>query len=222
MQLLAVERIRTRIATDLHDDIGSSLSRVAILSEVVRKRVGEADPEINAPLASIAEISRELIDSMGEIVWAINPVKDNLYFLTQRMREFASDVLMARDVQFDFRASNREHELRIGAEMRRQVFLIFKECVHNVVRHANCTRVEIDVFVEDERLLVRVRDNGAGFEPITAVDGHGLASMRDRAQRLGAKIEVVSGDQGTTVNLEVPLAKTPAQRHGSPRHHLNR
>jgi signal transduction histidine kinase len=209
VQLLAVERIRSRIATDLHDDIGSSLSRVAILSEVVRKRVGEADPEINAPLASIAEISRELIDSMGEIVWAINPAKDNLYFLTQRMREFASDVLMARDVQFEFRASNREHEFRIGADMRRQVLLIFKECVHNVVRHANCTRVEIDVRLEREGLVLQVRDNGIGIEPSMAVNGHGLASMRDRAQRVGGRIEFAAADQGTLMTLSVPLAKTP-------------
>jgi signal transduction histidine kinase len=128
------------------------------------------------------------------------------------MRQFASDMLMARDVQFEFRASNRENEIRIGAEMRRQMFLIFKECVHNVIRHANCTRVEIDLCVKRETLVLQMRDNGVGFEPTTALNGHGLASMRDRAKRLGAKIEVTTGDQGTAVNLEVPLAKTPRHR----------
>jgi signal transduction histidine kinase len=207
--MLAVERIRTRIATDLHDDIGSGLSQVAILSEMVRRRVGESDPELNAPIGRIGVISRELVDSMSDIVWSINPAKDKVYFLTQRMREFASDVLLARDTPFEFRTSNLEHELRIGAEARRHVFLIFKECVHNIIRHANCTRVEIEVRVEGEGLVVQVRDDGRGFDPLAAMNGHGLASMRDRAQRMGGRIVVAAESHGTAVTLEVPLAKTP-------------
>ncbi len=109
------------------------------------------DPEINAPLTRIAEVSRDLVDSMGDIVWAINPAKDKLYYLTQRMREFANDLLVARDIRFEFRTSGREQEVAIGSEARRQVFLIFKECVHNVVRHANCTQVEIDIRMENAR-----------------------------------------------------------------------
>ena len=205
VQLLAVERMRSRIATDLHDDIGSSLSQVAVLSEVVRQRIGESDPEINAFLSRIGVISRELVDSMSDIVWSINPAKDKLYFLTQRMREFANDVFMARNIQFEFRASNREHEIRIGAEARRQVFLVFKECVHNIIRHTTCTHVEIEVRVEGTILWVQVRDNGAGFEVITAVNGRGLASIRDRARGLGGRIAVSSDAPGTVVTLEVPL-----------------
>jgi ligand-binding sensor domain-containing protein/signal transduction histidine kinase len=214
-QLLAVERIRTRIATDLHDDVGSSLSQVAILSEVIRRRIGEGDPEINAPLSRIGAISRELVDSMSDIVWSINPSKDKLYFLTQRMHEFANDVFLARDIQFEFRTSNREREHGIGADVRRQVFLIFKECAHNIIRHAHCTRVEIEVRVEGDGLVLRVRDNGAGFEPFGAMDGHGLASIRDRARRLGGRVEVAADGQGTAVTLEVPHAKmTTTHRAG--------
>ena len=207
-QALALERIRTRIATDLHDDIGSSLSQVAILSEVVRRQVGDGDPEINAPLSRIGVISRELVDSMSDIVWSINPSKDKLHFLTQRMREFAGDIFMVRDIQFELRTSMIGPEFRIEAEVRRQVFLIFKECVHNIIRHANCTQVEVDVRLQAEGLVVRVRDNGVGFEPISAVNGHGLASMRDRAGRLGGRIAVVTDGHGTAVTLEVPLVKT--------------
>ena len=153
----------------------------------------------------IADISRELVDSMNDIVWAINPAKDNLYYLALRMREFANDVLVPRGIRFEFRAAKREQELPIGAEPRRQIFLIFKECVHNVVRHANCTQVEIDVRMEGTRLVVRVRDNGSGFDPRAAVNGHGLSSMRDRARRLGGTITIATDDRGTAVALEVPL-----------------
>jgi len=206
-QLLAVERIRTRIATDLHDDIGSSLTQVAILSEVVRRRIGESDPEVNAPLSRIANVSRELVDSMSDIVWAINPAKDKFSYLEQRMREFASDVFTGAGIHFQFRASEGEHDLPIGADVRREVLLIFKECLHNVVRHANCTQIEIDIGIEGERLVVRVRDNGVGFEPIAMGNGHGLASMRDRAQRLGGKIEIVADNRGVAVTLQVPIAR---------------
>jgi signal transduction histidine kinase/ligand-binding sensor domain-containing protein len=209
-KLLEVERIRTRIASDLHDDIGSSLSQVAILSEVVRQRIGQNDAQIDRPLSRIATISRELVDSMSDIVWAINPDKDRLYFLTQRMREFSSDVLMARGIQFHFGTSSPE-QISVGAEMRRQVFLIFKECIHNIIRHANCTQVEIELLVEKERLIVHVRDNGAGFEPCTPVSGHGLRSMRHRAETLGGRFDVAANGQGTCVTLEVPLSQKHAR-----------
>jgi signal transduction histidine kinase len=205
-QLLALERIRTRIAADLHDDIGSSLSQVAILSEVVRRRIGESDPEIVGHLTRIGEISRNLVDSMGDIVWAINPAKDKLFYLAQRIRDFADDVFAAGDIQLQFRAPERDHNLAIGADTRRQVFLILKECVHNIVRHAKCTRVDIDIRVEGKRLVVEVHDDGVGFEPSAAVNGHGLASMRNRARRLGGKITFAARDQGTAVTLDVPLA----------------
>ena len=215
-QLLAVERIRTRIATDLHDDVGSGLSQVAILSEVVRRRIGESDPEINAPLSRIGVISRELVDSMSDIVWSINPAKDNLYFLTQRMREFASEAFMARDILLEFRASESDLQICIGAEVRRQVFLIFKESVHNVIRHANCTHVEIAIRVDGSRLVLQVRDNGLGFDPLAAVNGHGLASMRERARRLAGMLDVTADGGSTSVILEVPLAKTWLSRPAWP------
>jgi signal transduction histidine kinase len=215
-QLLAVERIRTRIATDLHDDIGSSLSQVAILSEVVRRRIPDSDPEIHEPLSRIAGVSRELVDSMSDIVWAINPAKDRVYFLAQRMREFASDVFIAGDIQLQFRAEISDHDLKVGAEVRRQVFLIFKECIHNIVRHSNCTQVEIGLRVEGGRLVIEVRDNGIGFEPVAAVPGHGLESMRARAQRLGGGIHVAADHRGTAVTLEIPLAATLASSRSVP------
>src|SRR5262245_52223437 len=97
-QLLKLERMRTRIATDLHDDIGSSLSQIAILSEVSRQRLGEEQNGVGESLAQIANTSRDLVDSMGDIVWAINPRRDRVSDLTQRMREFAGDVFTAREI----------------------------------------------------------------------------------------------------------------------------
>src|SRR5207245_155468 len=100
-RLIELERVRTRIASDLHDDIGSGLSRIAILSEVARHQVSVEAP-VGEPLAVIADASRDLVDSMSDIVWAINPNKDHLSDLVQRMRRFASDLFTARQIEFTF------------------------------------------------------------------------------------------------------------------------
>src|SRR6185436_10402300 len=118
---LKLERVRMRIATDLHDDIGSSLSQVSVLSEVISRRV-KSDPAVVEPLTTIATVSRDLVDSLNDIVWAINPRRDHLSDLTQRMRRFASDVFTARDIDFSFRAPDAQQEFRLGADMRRDVF----------------------------------------------------------------------------------------------------
>ena len=134
-QLVAIERVRTRIATDLHDDIGASLSQIAILSELAR---GEADtrPETANTLDRIATTSRELVESMGDIVWAINPKRDRVGDLLQRMRHFASDTFTGRNIDFTFRAPDAGRDLALAADVRREVLLIFKEAVNNIARHA--------------------------------------------------------------------------------------
>jgi PAS domain S-box-containing protein len=198
-----LERVRQRIATDLHDDIGSSLTQISIMSEVAQNR-SDGD---NAPaLSMIANSSRELIDAMSDIVWAINPKKDHLSDLNQRMRRFAADVLTARNVELDFRAPVAETDLELGANIRREVFLIFKETVNNMVKHSGLTRAEIEFRIADGNLVLRVSDNGKGFDTNSDSDGHGLMSIRERTAALGGKIEIGSTPgQGTTVILRAPL-----------------
>jgi two-component sensor histidine kinase/sugar lactone lactonase YvrE len=205
-QLLELERVRTRIATDLHDDIGASLSQIAILSEVASQKIELGDNRVNEPLKLIAGNSRELVDSMSDIVWAINPKRDRVRDLSQRMRRFASDMFTARNIELQFHGPNERQDLRVGTEVRRQVFLIFKESVNNAVRHSGCTRAEVDLRIEGNTLTLRVSDNGKGFRENGESNGHGLTSMRDRAMELGGSLEITSvNSDGTTVLLRVPI-----------------
>lgn len=207
-RLLEIERVRTRIATDLHDDIGSSLSQIAIMSEVIQQQVDGRNPRISHPLAVIAGTSRELVDSMADIVWAINPRHDHLIDLTQRMRQFAADLLTARNIEFHFAASGPEFDIPIETDIRREVFLIFKEAVNNAVRHSNCSSIEIGFAVSDNRLMLKVDDNGSGFDPSAAGGGHGVASIKRRAQGIGGTLEILSQPgRGTSVSLHVPLRR---------------
>ena len=207
-RLIELERVRTRIATDLHDDIGSSLSQIAIMSEVARRQA-DSGQAVTKPLSTIASTSRELVDSMSDIVWAINPNRDHLRDLTQRMRHFSSDILAGRNIGFRFEALDTGHDIRLGVDLRRQIFLIFKEAVNNIARHSGCSRAEIEFRTERDGLHLMLKDDGRGFDPAQNGNGHGLLSMRERARELGARLHIESANgRGTTVWLSVPLGRS--------------
>jgi ligand-binding sensor domain-containing protein/two-component sensor histidine kinase len=205
--LLELERVRTRIATDLHDDIGSTLSQIAILSEVAQRRTNGQSPDVAGPLADIASISREVVESMSDIVWTIDPERDHLRALSRRMRRFATDVLTSRDIQLRFEAAGGE-DVQLDPDVQRQFLLVLKEAVHNIVRHSRCSEAEIVFRVEPGLLRLHVWDNGNGFNQETTDRGQGLRSMRQRAERLGGQIHVASSpEHGTSIDLRVPLPR---------------
>jgi signal transduction histidine kinase len=211
-RVIELERVRTRIATDLHDDIGASLSQIAIVSEVVSQRVDKDNDKVTEPLQLIAETSREMVDAMSDIVWAINPKRDHLSDLSQRMRRFASDILNARDINFRFRAPDLENDIRLSTDLRREVYLIFKESINNLVKYSECTEADLELSIKGDWLTIKVSDNGLGFDVELATNGvqngmggHGLSSMRRRAEGLGGTYEVQSKTgKGTTVLVKVP------------------
>ena len=205
-RLLGLERVRTRIATDLHDDIGSNLSVVAGLSEVLRQQIGGVDLHISEQLSVIAKVSQRSVDAMSDIVWAVNPQKDHLRDLVQRMRRFASDAFSARNIQLVFESPDPDQNIRLGAETRRQVFLIFKESVNNAARHSGCDQARVKLTVTNGTLAFSVGDNGSGFDPDSVEAGEGLFSMRQRAKKIGSELVITSSaGTGTTVLLKAPL-----------------
>jgi two-component sensor histidine kinase len=216
-RLIELERVRTRIATDLHDDIGASLSKIAILSDVAGQELSTAgESPVAAPLAQIADTSRDCVDAMSDIVWAINPQRDHLSDLTYRMRRFAEDLLDAKDIDFTVRSTLDEKDITLGADLRREVYLIFKECVNNLARHSGCHNAELTFSINGPWLIVSITDDGCGFkveEPLTngrgaGMGGHGLSSMERRAKALGGSFKINSEpDRGTTITLKVPLTQ---------------
>jgi two-component sensor histidine kinase len=205
-RLLELERVRTRIATDLHDDIGANLSLIAMLSEVARGQIPDGDLRLKEWLSSIATTSRDTVDSMSDIVWAVNPKRDHLRDLTRRMRRFADDIFAARNIEFQFRAPELDRDIRLGTDLRREVFLIFKETINNMVRHSRCSAASVSLSIEGGALVLAVADNGKGLQGVETSDGTGLESMRGRAEKLGGSFHVDSKDGGgTCVTLKVPL-----------------
>jgi ligand-binding sensor domain-containing protein/signal transduction histidine kinase len=174
-QAVALERVRTRIASDLHDDIGSNLSVISGLSEMLRQQARGTAPQLAAPLSVISEVSSRSMEAMADIVWAIDPRKDHLRDLAQRMRRWTSDALAGRPIELNFTAP--EDDLSLDAEMRREIYLVFKEAVHNIVRHSGCTTMSVSLRRDGSALVLHVEDNGKGFVPIQATQGQGLASI---------------------------------------------
>jgi signal transduction histidine kinase len=200
-----MERLRTRIASDLHDDVGSSLTQISMLSEIVRTRLVAPGAAVADPLSRIGTLSRESVDSMSDIVWAIDPARDTPLHLLQRMRRLAFELLESAGVQPDFTSSS-DARPRLTADVRRHVFLAFKESLNNVVRHADATVVRIQVSVEARQLTFVVADDGRGFDTARAVEGQGLRSLERRASTLGGLSQVTSSaGQGTRVMFSVPL-----------------
>jgi len=201
-----LERVRTRIASDLHDDIGANLSLIAMLSDVARANFRYDDQRMKEWFSTIAATSRDTVDAMSDIVWAVNPRKDHLSDLILRMRRFSEDLLSARDIDLDFAAPTTNHDVRVGADLRREVFLILKESVNNIVRHSACTLVMIEVRIERASLILQIRDNGRGFALEDNGEGNGLASMRQRTKRLGGVFDLSSSrGNGTDLIFMVPL-----------------
>jgi signal transduction histidine kinase len=199
-RLLEMERMRTRIATDLHDDIGANLTRISLLSEVAKQKSTNGSGNL---LTSIADIARESVASMNDIVWAISPDHDSLLDLTRRMRQHAEEVFAFREIDLDFNASSAS-DLKLSVGVRRDVLLIFKEAVNNAAKHSDCSRVAIDFRCENSALRLSIADNGKGFDSAENYDGQGLRSMTRRAVALGGNFKIDSRD-GTTIRFELPL-----------------
>jgi signal transduction histidine kinase len=218
-QMVNLERMRTAIATDLHDDIGSSLSQIAVLSEVARAGVNGDNPRTQESLQRVAVLARELVDSLGEIVWSIRSAPDGLDSLVARMREFALDLLAGQGIDFELRSPEPgQSGARLSLQARRHLFLIFKECIHNAARHSGCTAVASELKIGEREIMLTVSDNGKGLasdgECHAYGGGNGIPGMRQRAGVLGGHIHFLSkSGQGCTVSMTLPLPRGPFTRY---------
>ncbi|HEX2833886.1 MAG TPA: two-component regulator propeller domain-containing protein [Thermoanaerobaculia bacterium] len=204
-RLLEMERVRTRVATDLHDDLGSSLSRISILSEAAK----ESSPHEAEPLLDeIADSARSLVDALGDTIWSIDPRRDDGQSLFLRVRRFAAAVCDAKEIELDLQFPPDAATIRLDAEQRREAYLIVKEAINNAAKHAAASRISINANADAQNLHIEIRDDGRGFDDENSSHedgGRGLASMRERASRIGGACEILSTrTHGTTVRVTMP------------------
>jgi len=202
----ALEIERTRIARDLHDDLGVGLTEIGLLGDLAGINTGLPQPSREG-LQEITGRARSLVASLDEIVWALNPANDTSQSLVDYFLPYAQKLLDRAGIEVLLDVVEPLPVGNLNAKDRHEVFHAYKEALNNIMRHSGATRVEICLVSSSGNLMIRVADNGRGFG---GADGkglhHGLVGMRERLIRLGGKCEVESSpEKGTTVTFTIPV-----------------
>ncbi|MCF8389982.1 MAG: hypothetical protein K9H12_04780, partial [Bacteroidales bacterium] len=194
-----IEKLRVRIASDLHDDIGSSLTRITIHSQQIQ--ANNNNHSMSSAIDKIGELSRDIISTMSDIVWSIDARNDSLADMLDRMSDFAYNTLSEKDITVLFREEGMKKNKKIDVLFRQNIFSIFKESINNIVKHAEAEKVEIMLMNSENEFMMKIHDNGKGFSEHAIKKGNGLQNMRMRAGRIGASFEI-ENTQGTLVILK--------------------
>lgn len=200
------ELIRNRIARDLHDDMGSTLSTINILSSMAKTKMAEDPRKTGEYISKISDNSQRMMEAMDDIVWSIRPDNDSMKKITARMREFATSILEARDIELEFKVDEKVNDIKLNMEARRDFFLIFKEAVNNAAKYSHCSKCAVHISLHQKRLLLTVTDNGVGFDVNKADNGNGLSNMQKRAEALKGRTTIQSRpEEGTKVTVNIPV-----------------
>ena len=217
MQQQTMQRERMRIAQNMHDEIGSKLTKISYLSErakVELRGAGKAEGKID----SIAVTSRDLLKALDEIVWAVNPQNDSLEHLAAYFCQYAREYFQDTALECDLRMQSHLPDVEMSAETRHNLFLAFEEALSNVLKHSHATRLSVDIAADAQRLRIAIRDNGWGFNLMAvkggkATGGNGLRNIRQRLTAVSGLCDVESSPgAGTCINLSVPLVKVKLRK----------
>ncbi|MFN3665146.1 MAG: two-component regulator propeller domain-containing protein [Sediminibacterium sp.] len=204
-KILAVENLRNRVARDLHDDMGSTLSTINILSTMAKSKLNTDNVRASEYLGKISDNSQRMMEAMDDIVWSIKPMNDSMQKITARMREIATSVLEAKDIDLLFHTDPSIDEIKLNMEARRDFFLLFKEAINNIAKYSKASLATVHLTVHHKRLLMIIKDNGIGFD-IEQADGNGLGNMYKRAASLKGRIQIQSKlNEGTQITLNIPV-----------------
>ena len=199
---LEMERLRTRIATDLHDDIGATLSSISMYSDAVKQQIKEKLPHLEPVMDKIGENSRDMVNSMSDIVWAINPDNDDGGKLLQRIENYAKDLCSVKDIQLHFKADSGMGDITLPLEYRKNIYLIFKESLNNALKYADAKNIVINISKSNGLFKMILKDDGKGFNIGLDNNGNGLKNIEERAKEIkGSSVIDSSPGKGTTVTF---------------------
>jgi signal transduction histidine kinase len=202
-KLKAIEKERTRIATDMHDDLGAGLSRIKFLSETIGIKKQQQQP-FEEDIIKIREYSHEMIDKMGEIVWALNEKNDSLNDLISYIRGYAANYLSQNGIICKIEVPDNFPTSFVSGEFRRNVYLTIKEALHNIVKHSQASSVKITIQVNDN-LAITIADNGIGLDKKNIRPfSNGLTNMQNRIKEIKGDFTILN-ENGTTVKIVAPL-----------------
>lgn len=204
-RVIEMEKMRNQIAKDLHDDIGSTLSSINIMSEVMLHQADNGLVDTNG-LRKIKENSSAIMESMSDIVWAINPQNDTVEKVIFKMKEFASDLLDPLNIRYTFVEKGSFSALQLDAQKRRDIYMVFKETINNAAKYSHCKNIYILLEHDGQSLVLIIKDDGKGFDVQKIKIGNGLKNIDERVFSMAGSINRITNDgSGTKIHLEVPI-----------------
>lgn len=203
LQRLRLANLRTKISQDLHDEVGATLSGIAMYSYITQEQIkNDQHEEVNKSLELIKENATEMTSKLNDIVWAVNPLQDNLYELLERLKDFALQISAVKDINVSFEIPEPLIAEKLLMEQRKNIYLICKEAINNAVKYSECNLIKVDVSMVQKNINILIYDNGKGFLNNKSSKGNGLINMESRAKEIGAKISIESlKGEGTKIQL---------------------
>ena len=214
-QRAQLDKERTRIARDLHDDLGCSLNKVALTLDMTQRQI-ESSQMVNGKIQACSAMVRQVARSVDEIVWAINPRNDSLRYLVDYISQFTVEFLHAADIPCRVDLPDDLPNCVISPEARHNLFLVVKEALNNIVRHAGASEVQLHIAATEEQISIAIKDNGRGFErPPENATCDGLRNMRQRMDEIGGRFELKTRPGAGT---EIAFFYSWLQKNGEPKH----
>ena len=200
-QEVQMRQVRNHIATDLHDEIGATLSGIGILSTLAKQQISASHPSYNL-MNRITEDALSIGNTMDDIVWSINPKNDDLENVIARMSRIAAELFDAKEIDYQIVIPENLKEAKLSMEQRRDVYLIFKEGVNNLVKYSKCKQAKVEIIVKKQMFELHIVDDGIGFDTKKDTFRNGLKNMKSRAENLKGKLQIISEmGEGTTIIL---------------------
>jgi two-component sensor histidine kinase/uncharacterized pyridoxamine 5'-phosphate oxidase family protein len=200
-ELLRIQAVRNRISTDLHDEIGATLSGIGILSTIAKQKIDKMHPAYPL-LGRITDDAQTIGNAMDDIVWSINPKNDKLGNVVARMSRHAADLFEAKEIDYQIVTPEKMEDIKMSMEQRREVFLIFKEAINNLIKYSQCQKALIEIKVENKNFHLLISDDGLGFDTSKISNRNGITNMKNRTAKLKGQLMVISKiGIGTKISL---------------------
>jgi ligand-binding sensor domain-containing protein/two-component sensor histidine kinase len=204
-QLIRLQKVRNRIATDLHDEIGANLTNISILSNLSKRNLPDPAKAENF-LQRISEEVSSSSQALDDIIWSVDSNNDTLEETVSRMRRYAAELFDAANTSYELYLDPAFEQKKLAMEQRRDIYLLYKEAVNNISKHAGAKQVNIQITIEHNQLFMRIKDDGKGFDTTATSNRHGLKGMKERVKKWKGKISIESGTSiGTMIQVSIPV-----------------
>lgn len=205
-QKLFTQRVQDKIARDLHDDVGSTLSSIAILTQVAQNQFDNAPEKAKRILGEISQNAQEMLENMSDIVWTNKILNDNFEQLMVRMQEFTAKMLEPKNINYEFRFDETLKNVKWNPQKYYEFYMIFKEAINNSVKYSDANLLTVSILKEKNSLILKVDDNGKGFERNKVKNGNGIANMKKRVEQMKGVFTINSEiNKGTKIEVRIYL-----------------